>query len=96
MAYKLGTIVWYRKTQDDPDITYPGNDPCAATVTAVHDIDPENPTPTADLTIMVDNHTPVLRNNVPLVAEGALRPEGHFAVVRREWAVDPEPEAAPA
>lgn len=84
MEYIEGRIVWYRKLQDDPDITYQGNDPIAATVTTVRAPD------RADLTIMVDNHTPVLRENVPLIQASGTRPGGHFAAKDRDWAVDPE------
>lgn len=77
MPYTLGTIVWYQKDAADPDITYLGTDPCAATVTAIH-----SPL-SADLTIMVDNDTPVLRANVPLVAPGAKAPAGAYATEQR-------------
>lgn len=77
MSYTFGTIVWYHKAAGDPNITYPGNDPCAATVMVVN-----SPT-SADLKIMIDNNTPVIRTNVPLVAEGANPPAGHYATENR-------------
>jgi hypothetical protein len=77
MSYTQGKIAWYRKAAGDPDITYPGNDPCAATVVTVH-----SPT-SADLRIMVDNDTPVMRLAVPLVAPGGTPPAGHYATEAR-------------
>lgn len=79
MPYSLGSIVWYKKTSDDPDITYPGDDPCAATVHFVHSPD------LADLKIMVDNKNPVIRTNVPLVTAEEIPASGHFAMEDREY-----------
>lgn len=77
MSYTEGQIAWYRKAAGDQAISYAGNDPCAATVVTVH-----SPT-SADLRIMVDNNTPVLRLNVPLVAAGGTPPAGHYATEAR-------------
>lgn len=79
MPYIPGTIVWYQKTVADPDIAYTATDPCAATVTTVHS--PE----LADLTIMVDNDTPVMRLAVPLVDKNTIPASGHFAMADRSY-----------
>lgn len=77
MPYSIGKIVWYRKTRDDTDITYVGTDPCAATVVEVHGA------ALADLIIMVDNDTPVLRTGVPMVGHTDAPADGHYATEAR-------------
>ena len=79
MAYEEGKIVWYKKVSGDPDIRYASEDPCAATVIKVN-----SPT-SADLKIMVDNNTPVIRTNVPLVTPQTIPGSGHYAMADRSY-----------
>lgn len=75
--YKQGSIVWYRRAAGEASISYAGAEPCAATVSTVHSAT------SADLTIMVDNSTPITRTNVPL-ADPAFPPaSGHWASLVR-------------
>lgn len=76
MSYTLGTIVWYYRDKADDEVSYPGSDPIAATVTEVH-----GPT-SADLTIMLDNDTPIERLLVPLI-DGEAPDSGHYARTSR-------------
>lgn len=78
MPYKTGSIVWYYKKDDDKDITYSGSDPCAATVENIITDD------VADIVIMVDNDTPVLRTSVPLITPGTEIAERPYAKLIRE------------
>ena len=78
MSYKIGGIVWYYKKNDDQDIAYSGSDPCAATVEKIVGDD------VADIIIMVDNDTPVLRTSVPLIAPGDEIAERPYAKLTRE------------
>ena len=76
-GYTQGTIVWYRRAVGDSSISYAGVEPCAATVSTVR-----SPT-SADLTIMVDNSTPITRTNVPLADPSSPPASGHWASIIR-------------
>lgn len=75
--YLQGSIVWYRRAAGEAAISYAGAEPCAATVSTVH-----SPT-SADLTIMVDNATPITRTNVPLSDPSSPPASGHWASIIR-------------
>lgn len=76
MSYVQGTIVWFFKAASDPDITYEGSDPIAATVMDVHS------ETSADLRIMMSNTQPILRLSVPL-ADPDNRPARPYALLER-------------
>lgn len=77
MKYEKGSIVWYARASNEKEIAYPGDEPCPATVITVH-----SPT-SADLQIMVDNQTPVIRVGVPLVASAVVSLT-HYATLARQ------------